>query len=177
MEYRKIARFIQEAMTLKNIPRAGWLKVGIRDPESVAEHSMSAGIIAFLIAFLETSSYQVASRAALHTLLHDLPEARTLDLHKLSKKYITIDSRRVLEDQLSLLPDPIVEGLRSSYEEVKDFVEDADKLELIFQAKEYSKCYPEAMEYVKDLKLKTESARKLKDAMEREKSWWLHLER
>jgi putative hydrolase of HD superfamily len=173
--YRRIARFIQEAMALKNVPRAGWLKVGIRNPESVAEHSMSAGIIAFLVAFLETLNFELASQAALHALLHDLSETRTLDLHKLSRKYITLDSKRAFEDQLSLLPSPIAEKLKSSYQEVRNFVEDADKLELIFQAKEYSKCYPEAMEYVKDLELKTESAKKLKEVMD-QKSWWLYLE-
>ncbi|MBO8182101.1 MAG: HD domain-containing protein [Archaeoglobus sp.] len=175
-DFGNLARFIQEAMTLKNVPRAGWLKAGIKNPESVAEHSMSTAVISFILAFLETSNFDLAAKAALHALLHDLPEARTLDLHKLAKKYAKIDSKKAFEDQLSLLPGILASKVKSSYEEVRNFVEDADRLELIFQAKEYSKCFPEVMEYVKGLELKTDAARKIKEAMEKEKSWWLYFE-
>jgi len=175
-DFRKMARFIQEVLALKNVPRAGWLKVGIKNPESVAEHSMSAAVISFIITFAETSNFDLAAKAALHALIHDLSEARTMDLHRLAKRYANVDSERAFEDQLSLLPESIVSQLRSSYAEVRDFVEDADKLELIFQAKTYSKCFSDAMEYVKRLELKTESAKKMREAMEVEKAWWLYFE-
>ncbi|MEM4702443.1 MAG: HD domain-containing protein, partial [Archaeoglobaceae archaeon] len=33
-----LVKFIHEVGTLKMIPRSGWLKIGIKNPESVAEH-------------------------------------------------------------------------------------------------------------------------------------------
>ncbi len=35
----KVAHFLFETGTLKNARRTGWWMAGIRDPESVAEHS------------------------------------------------------------------------------------------------------------------------------------------
>jgi putative hydrolase of HD superfamily len=45
-----IAAFGYELGVLKRIRRSGWWHAGVRDPESVAEHSMRVAQIAALIA-------------------------------------------------------------------------------------------------------------------------------
>ena len=40
------ATFLFEMGHLKNLPRAGWLLLGIPQPESVAEHSFRVAIVA-----------------------------------------------------------------------------------------------------------------------------------
>jgi len=176
-EYSKIARFIQEAEALKNTLRTGWLKAGVKGPESVAEHSMVSALISFIIAYLETSNFDLAARTAFITLIHDLPETRTTDLHKLARKYVSVDYEKALNDQLELLPSKLTREIKDRFDEVKTFVEDADKLELIFQAKEYARSLPEVMKYVENVQLKTESAKKIREALQKlEKSWWVYFE-
>ena len=47
---RGVAEFIEKAERLKLIPRSGWLKIGIKSPESVAEHSFRTALIKFILA-------------------------------------------------------------------------------------------------------------------------------
>ncbi len=177
VDFDKIARFIQEVLSLKNVPRSGWLKAGIRSPESVAEHSMVSGVISFILAFLETSDFDLAAKAAFIAMIHDLPETRTTDLHKLARKYVSVRSERAFEDQLDLLPEVLSLEIEKARNEVKVFVEDADKLELLFQANEYAKSFSEVMEYVRNVRLKTESASRIQKALKKlEKSWWIYFE-
>ncbi|MEW9510166.1 HD domain-containing protein [Streptomyces bacillaris] len=48
-----VGRFLYEAGTLKHARRTGWWMAGVRDPESVAEHSWRTALIATIIAKLE----------------------------------------------------------------------------------------------------------------------------
>ncbi|HIP62718.1 MAG TPA: HD domain-containing protein [Archaeoglobus profundus] len=166
-----------EAGVLKLIPRSGWFKVGIKCPESVAEHSFRTALISFILTFLETKDFDKACRACLVGLIHDLNESRTLDLHKLSQKYVEVNTEKVLKEQLKLLPEEAQKKIEESIEELKDFIKDADKLELLLQAKEYAEAYPSAMEYAKNLKFKTETAKKLAEIIMRSDCrWWLKFE-
>ncbi len=174
---QEIVDFLFESGILKLIPRSGWFKIGIKYPESVAEHSFRTALIAFILAYLETKDFDKACKACLLGLIHDLNEARTLDLHKLSRKYVKVDFDEVLREQLKMLPKELVEEIER-IEELKDFVKDADKLELLLQAKEYSEVYPSAMEYTRNLKFKTEAAKKLAELIKQtDHRWWLKLER
>jgi putative hydrolase of HD superfamily len=175
MTMEEIVRLLFEAGMLKLVPRSGWLKIGIKNPESVAEHSFRTALIAFIITYLETLDSSKASKAALLGLIHDLHESRTLDLHELSRRYISIKSE-ALKDQLSLLGDlrKEIEVLRK---ELGEFVEDADKLELLVQAKEYSESHPSAMVYAEGINFKTKSAKKLAEAIRKtDHRWWLRFE-
>lgn len=166
----KIVRFLFEAGSLKLVPRSGWLKIGIREPESVAEHSFRTALVAFIIAKVETGDENKAMKAAFFALIHDLHESRTLDLHRVAKRYTTVDSEKVRREQLKVLE--IEEG-----EDVKDFVEDADKIELLLQAKEYSEQFPSAMIYAKKLEFKTNTANKLAELIRKsDHRWWLDFE-
>ena len=170
-----IVKFLFEAGTLKLIPRSGWFKIGIKNPESVAEHSFRTALIAFIIAYLETSDISKACKASFLALIHDLQESRTLDLHKLSRRYVSVSSE-VAKEQLRYLPEDMQQDIET-LKEFEDFVKDADKLELLLQAKEYSESYPSAMLYTKNLEFKTASAKKLAEAVKRsDYRWWLDFE-
>ena len=68
----KVLQWAIEAGLLKRVKRTGWWCSGIKDPESVAEHSHRMSLLAFYIAGEEDADpYKAASLG----LFHDLPEA------------------------------------------------------------------------------------------------------
>lgn len=158
-----LVKFIHEIGTLKLLPRSGWLKLGIKCPESVAEHSFRTAIIAFLLAS-ESGEEDKAFKSAFCALIHDIHESRTMDLHKIAKKYVKVDEEK-LKDEFSLEID---------FSDVEKFVHDADKLELAFQAVEYSMMNEHALEFAENLEFKTEVARKIyRELMaRRDPRWW-----
>ncbi|AGK60226.1 putative hydrolases of HD superfamily [Archaeoglobus sulfaticallidus PM70-1] len=175
MEFEKIVRLIFEVGELKRVPRSGWLRFGIGNVESVAEHSMRTAFIAFIVAFIETSSYEVATKSAFYALIHDMAEARTTDLHKLARKYMDVDTERAFRDQLSLLPSNLAEKILEERDDVKKYVKDADKLELLFQAMEYSKINSETLLYAENLSFETDAAKEIARAIKPD-SWWIYFE-
>ena len=144
-----IVKFIHEAGSLKLLPRSGWLKFGIKLPESVAEHSFRAALIAFILALKNGESLEVACKAATAALFHDLHESRTMDLHKIAQKYVIADEKKAKEDQLSWME------VKPDFSEVEDYVYDADKLELAFQAVEYSDQSSYAFQIAEHVELRT----------------------
>ena len=68
-----IEDFFQKVLELKNIPRQGWKeKLGINNPESVADHSYSTSVISMILSDLEGLNSEKIIRMA---LLHDLAES------------------------------------------------------------------------------------------------------
>jgi putative hydrolase of HD superfamily len=65
-----------EALGLKALPRAGWLRRGIASPESVAAHSWGVN---FLVLALLPEELDLA-KALAYATLHDLAEVRAGDL-------------------------------------------------------------------------------------------------
>jgi putative hydrolase of HD superfamily len=134
--------FLHEAGHLKNTPRAGWQLTGIRHPESVAEHSFRVGVLAYVLALMEGAN---ADRAAAIALFHDLPEARTTDLHSVAKPWIKVTpDPSVIETQTAGLRAELAAPIRNLIAEfaAKETLEarcakDADKLECLLQAREY----------------------------------------
>jgi putative hydrolase of HD superfamily len=168
----KLVRLLFEIGALKLVPRSGWLKIGIKNPESVAEHSFRAAIIAFIITKIETSDLDKAFKAAFLALIHDMHESRTLDLHKVAKKYACVDFESIHNEQMRILGIEEIE-----HGELKDYVEDADKLELLLQAKEYSEQYPSAMVYAESAEFKSETTKKLAGIIKKsDHRWWLQFE-
>ncbi len=164
----EIVRFIHEAGSLKYVPRSGWLKLGIKMPESVAEHTFRTALIAFIIALRNGESYDVACRAAAAALFHDMHEARVMDLHKVAKEYVDVDVDRVLADQLSSL------GIEIDFSDVYKYVRDADRLELSFQAVEYAEVYRHAISFAENVEFETKVAEELYLTLMKRKDprWW-----
>lgn len=67
---------VREAFRLKSLDRAGWLRVGIERPESVAGHSWGVAFLALLRCPPELNRERVLALA----ILHDLAEARIGDI-------------------------------------------------------------------------------------------------
>ncbi|MEU7475365.1 HD domain-containing protein [Lentzea sp. NPDC042327] len=143
----RIVEFLYEVGQLKRLPRAGWLFAGVQHPESVAAHSFRVGVLAYALAVQEGAN---ADRAATLGLFHDVPEARTGDIPYVGKLYlgVKVPPEAVARDQVQHLPAPLaahVEALVAEHEAAKDIdhtpearcSRDADKLELLLQAREY----------------------------------------
>lgn len=151
-ESTNIISFLAELMRLKAVPRTGWLLRGVRDVESVADHSFGVAFIAMLLADqaqrqgLEPNVEKVLRMA----LLHDLTEARTGDLPNTIKRYFDKEALRSAEEEIA---DEMLSGLAAigeeyllllqEYEERNSLeariVKAADKLDLLLQAHEYEK--------------------------------------
>lgn len=138
------ARFVFELGQLKRTTRSGWTKLGIDRPETVAEHSFRTAVLGFLLAELEGAKpYEVAG----FCLFHDMAEARTLDLDWLAQDYLDRGdylSSRILGSQTSRLPEELGQKLRELMDRAAEkdktarVARDADLLDLLFQALEYS---------------------------------------
>nr|WP_218889676.1 HD domain-containing protein [Saccharopolyspora hordei] len=137
-----LAAFGYELGVLKRIRRAGWWHAGVRDPESVAEHSTRVAQLAAVLAAEEGAD---PARAALLGLWHDSQETRTGDLPHTTNGYLTKpDPRQITADQTAELPERSREMIRGAVDEYETrettealCAKDADRLEMLLQAVEY----------------------------------------
>lgn len=137
-----IASFAFEMGVLKRLRRSGWWHVGVRDPESVAEHSLRVAQLASIIATLEGAD---PTRAAYLGMWHDSQETRTGDIAWSGKPYVHVESpEKVTADQTIALPDVVADSVRAAVAEYEAretpeaiCARDADKLECLIQALEY----------------------------------------
>ncbi len=140
---RDITAFLYEIGQLKRYPRTGWLTAGVPSPESVADHSYRASVIAAAIAAMTGADPQ---RAAFLAIWHDSQETRTTDLSHLTKKYVRpTPNVTVTSAQVSHLPAALADVIRAAVAEYEEGVtdearcaRDADKVELLLQAREYA---------------------------------------
>jgi putative hydrolase of HD superfamily len=134
--------YLHEAGHLKRTKRAGWWIAGVRDPESVAEHSFRTGIIAYVLAVMEGAN---PDRAAALALFHDMVETRIGDIPSTGRAHLRIASpQEVTKAQVANLPPHVASPIADLVAEFdgKETIEamcakDADKLECLLQAKEY----------------------------------------
>ncbi len=168
-----VARFLYEAGTLKQTKRTGWWMAGVRNPESVAEHSWRTVLLATVIATLEGAD---PARAAFLAVWHDSQETRTGDVNYLGKKYAPpADRRAVTDDQVAGVPEALAAAVRDivAEYEAKESPEaicarDADKLECLIQGVEYkTQGYENAQRWIDNSRgrLTTDTARELADAV------------
>lgn len=168
---------------LKRVKRSGWWIAGVKDPESVAEHSFRTAIIAYLLARLEGVDPE---KAVLMALFHDMPETRTNDAHRIVRRYANwkeVDQRAVSE-QSKRLPDEIGKQMVALFEEFEKevspeakVVRDADLLECILQAREYQTLgYGDVIDWIFNAQkaLKTETAKRIAVGCihTEPKEWW-----
>lgn len=131
-------RFLFEAGMLKKTPRTGYQFLGTGS-ESVADHSFRTAIIGYWLGSGEPKADR--NRVVLMCLFHDLPEARTGDHNYVNKRYVRVDEKRALYDQVSHLDfgDEIV-SLLDEFNEGEtlegQISRDADQLDLIFELKQ-----------------------------------------
>ncbi|EWS93643.1 metal dependent phosphohydrolase [Streptomyces filamentosus NRRL 11379] len=168
-----MGRFLYEAGTLKQTRRTGWWMAGVRDPESVAEHSWRTALIATIIAKLEGAD---PARAAYLAVWHDTQESRTGDVNHLGKKYSPAgDPQEVTADQTAGMPEVLASAVRElvTEYEAKESPEavcarDANKLECLLQGIEYKdQGYENAQRWIDNsrARLLTETANRLADEL------------
>jgi len=137
-----VATFLFEMGHLKHLTRAGWLLLGIPQPETVAEHSFRVGVVGITLAALEGAD---VGRTAALCLLHDAHETRIGDVPSVGRAYVTTAvPEAVTAHQSSAMPDAVaevVQGLVAEYEATETLesrvAHDADKIETLIQAVEY----------------------------------------
>ena len=141
-DLERLTGYLYEMGLLKRYKRTGWFVLGVGDPESVADHSFRAAIIAAALAALEGANPE---RTALLSLFHDSQESRLTDLPYISKPYVTkVSNEDVTAAQTRGLPERVahlIEDTVAEYEEHASLearcAHDADKLECLLQAVEY----------------------------------------
>lgn len=137
-----VAAFAYEMGVLKRVRRSGWWHVGVRDPESVAEHSFRVAQLAALIAAEEGADPQ---RAAYLGLWHDSQETRITDLPHSARPYVeAAANEKITADQVAALPVASAATITDAVAEYEDqrtaearCARDADRIECLIQAVEY----------------------------------------
>ena len=140
---RDITAFLYEIGQLKRYPRTGWLTAGVPQPESVADHCHRASVIAAVLATMAGADPQ---RAAFLAIWHDSQESRTTDLSHLTKRFVTpVPNDSVTQSQVIHLPQVLAGLITAAVAEYEAgetpearCARDADKLELLLQAREYT---------------------------------------
>lgn len=169
-ENLRLLDFIAEAGMLKRVNRSGWTVLGLKDAETVAEHSFRCTVIAYILALMEKVS---SHRVLLMALFNDMHEARINDLHKMSQRYYDVQKAEdtAFKEQIDPLPARLRKELASVYKEYRQqntresvIARDADILECLIQAKEfYEQGVKQASRFMKKAPrfLKTKSAQDL----------------
>jgi len=184
----KIADFFYEAGQLKRVKRSGWWMIGIKDPESVAEHSFRAAVIGYVLSKLEKVNTE---KVVVACLFQDFNEARINDLHKVGQRYIDFKpiEKKVFSEQIENLPKEAKQELSKLFSEFQrdgsseaTVARDADLLENACQAKEYIEMgNGDAQNWIDNIKkiIRTESGKKLLTIIEKRSSneWWKGLKK
>ncbi|MFD7906937.1 HD family hydrolase [Kitasatospora sp. NPDC057904] len=166
------AGYLFEAGMLKRAKRSGWWIAGVKDPETIAEHSFRTGVVGAVLAMMEGAD---PAKVALLCLFHDTQETRVGDIPHIGRRYLTAASNeRVTADQVSAAHPAVVAGVQAIVEEYENaespeviVAHDADKLECLIQAVEYrEQGYQNVQPWIDSSlgSLKTESARTLAEA-------------
>jgi len=166
---------------LSRVKREGWRLLGIETPESVADHTLRAAQIGWVLAHLE--GYSNPHEVAAIVLFHDIGETRVGDIHKLANRYITVDEAQAVKEQASRLGD-IANHVLKLWDQVESrstvagtIAKDADLVELAVRAREYmGQGYADAIEWFQaaQQRVQTSSAKKLLEALPSVSptAWW-----
>lgn len=87
----------QHLLTLKSLPRSGWLQRGVASAESIADHSFGVAMLALLIS--ETMPDLDQHKLLKIALLHDLAEIHLTDLPTSAKRFIGASTKHTAEQQ------------------------------------------------------------------------------
>ena len=75
----RVATLFEAIHPLDRVPRSGYLLRGVADPETVASHSHFLALLALLFVEEYPDEFD-RGRALAMALIHDLPEARLMDI-------------------------------------------------------------------------------------------------
>ncbi len=150
-ELQNLIKFLQTVGKLKQVKRQGWIDRGVKEPESVADHSFMLALMAMIEA--EKQKLDVC-KAVKFALVHDLPEALCGDIasrvkeeeQEVSNKEKHEMEEKALKEILGDLDKELSEEIFSLWQEFGEkkgrearLVYELDRLEAIIQAVEYEK--------------------------------------
>jgi putative hydrolases of HD superfamily len=176
-----VATFLFEMGHLKRVTRAGWLLLGIPDPETVAEHCFRTGAIGIALAALEGAD---VGRTAALCILHDSHQTRIGDFSPVGRGYVTTAvPQAVMAHQTSAMPSAVAKIFQDLIAEYQagetleaQLALDADQIETLLQATEYRAQGhdTEAWRETSTAALRTGSARQLAKAIASTDphGWW-----
>lgn len=184
MDNKDVLNFFFELGQLKLLKRQGSYHANIKDPESVAEHSLRAAQIAFVLAKLE--NYPNPNEVCTLAVFHDIAETRVGDIHRIAARYIQSNEEEAVKDQTARLEKIGKEILKLWQESETNktqaslIARDADLLELCISCKEYIEIGHTMMQAWIDNAIKrmnTKSARELAELLNQvnSKDWWSFL--
>ena len=112
-----ISEFFFQIAELKKLPRSGWkIKVGLKDSESVAEHSYMMAVMSMVLSDMKSLNSDIVLKMA---ILHDWAESKIGDF---MPEQIGYDKKSELENYamreiLDSLPQKIQEDYTSIWNE------------------------------------------------------------
>jgi putative hydrolase of HD superfamily len=182
----KILNFFFELGQLRRIKHEGWRTIGIIHPESVADHSLRAAQIGYILAKLE--KYKNPEKVVTMIVFHDIGECRVGDIHKIATRYIKVDESQAVKEQTKPLEKlgKEIYNLWECAETQKNIAgkiaKDADLLEQAVTAKEYiEKGNKFAQNWIDNIskKLLTKTAKTLVKALEKSSAhnWWKEIKK
>lgn len=139
MSAAALAPVLLGALDLKALPRAGWLRVGIAGPESVAAHSWGIALLVLAVPAPELDQARMLAFAC----VHDLAEARAGDITPHDGVPPAEKHAREARAAAELLgPAPALHALWQEYEAQacpeSRFVRQLDRLDMALQALRYA---------------------------------------
>jgi len=166
---KRVVNLIFEALHLKNLDHIWFKYLHIKQPDTVAEHSLNAAQIGYILAKIEWAD---ANKVATMLVWHDIAETRIWDMHKVAVRYIKNKKeleKNVIEDQFNGLSfgKEIIDYFKEMDERLTiewRIAKDADYLEQAFQAKTYKEIwYEDAQNWITNVwnALKTNSAKQI----------------
>jgi putative hydrolase of HD superfamily len=189
MNTKDITNFIFELNQLKRQKHTGFMLAGVNAPDSVAEHTMRAAQIGYILAVQEGDVNP--EKVTTMILIHDNGEARIGDQNKVSARYFSTSDaeQKAFTEQLERLGGEIKEKWLKYFNEFENrttkegiIAKDADWLEQAFQAKEYVDLgYESANDWIINVEkaLETKSARIILEEMKKTNftEWWKGLKK
>jgi putative hydrolases of HD superfamily len=174
------AGFLFEMGQLKQLPRSGWLLLGVPLPESVAEHSFRAAMTGMILAAVSGAD---VSRTAALCLFHDGHETRIGDVPSVGRAYVSTATPEVVTAQQTRgMPESAARALQDLTTEYEanqtaeaQLAHDADKLEMLAQAVEYQAQGYDTAEWRDSAQaaLRTDAAQRLAQAItSADPRWW-----
>lgn len=138
----KLNNIINLSGRLKGLKRSGWLRKGITEAESVADHSFGMALLALLLAPVGLDKEKCLKMA----VLHDIQEAFVGDITPFDnissedKARMEIKAVKELAERLEY-PEliEIFEEFEAQKSREARFMKDIDRLEAVLQAKYYDK--------------------------------------
>lgn len=183
---KAITNFLFELGMMKKIEHSGTKFAGIKNPDSIGEHSCRAAQIGYLLACMEKANPEKVSALC---IMHDIGEIRIGDTHRIANHYFDTKKAeaRAVHEQSEALPSALRNGIRKLWAEFHSqktpesrLARDADLLETMLQAKEYFDIgYRTAARWIENGSkyLKSASAKKLFREIQKTEftDWWDHL--